>query len=59
MQDPPKIASAEWCSGARARVEWLKMCEMQKKERLEALLRHLEDEITRVQSLLEKEKDDM
>jgi hypothetical protein len=44
---------------ARAKVEWLIRHEMKKEERLLALLQHLEDEITRVESLIEKEKDDI
>ena len=57
MQDPPKVASAKWRSMARARIEWLQKHEMRKKEKLEALLRHLEDEIARVESLIENENE--
>jgi hypothetical protein len=59
MQDRPKVSSAKWRSMVRRKIEWLQKNEMRKEERLAVLLRHLEDEIDRVESLIEKENEDM
>ena len=56
-QDPPKVASAEWRAMARVRIEWLRKHEMRKEAKMETLLRHLENEIARVKSLVEKENE--
>jgi NTP pyrophosphatase (non-canonical NTP hydrolase) len=40
---------------ARPKLEWLQKNEMRKKEKLEALLEHLEDEMTQVLSLIQEE----
>lgn len=59
MQDRPKVPSAKWRSMARQKIEWLQKNEMGKAEKLERLLLHLEDEIERVESLIEKENDNL
>jgi hypothetical protein len=40
---------------AKAKVEQIQKKEVRKKEKLEVLLRHLEDEISRVEYLIEEE----
>jgi hypothetical protein len=59
MQDRPKVASPEWCLMARERLKNLHEGEMRKKEKMGALVQHLEDEIARVRSLIEQEGNDL
>ena len=54
MQDPPKVATAQWCSKARVKAAWLQQHEMRKADKMEELLQHLEDEISRVESSIER-----
>jgi hypothetical protein len=41
----------------RLKIEWLRKNEMRKKEKLEALLQHLEDEMAWVNSLIKENRD--
>jgi urease accessory protein UreF len=54
MQDPPKVATAQWCLKARAKAAWLQQHKMRKADKMEELLQHLEDEISWVESLIER-----
>jgi hypothetical protein len=59
MQDRPKVASPGWCSMARERLKTLHGSEMRKKEKMGALVQHLEDEIAQVKSLIEQESNNL
>jgi hypothetical protein len=59
MQDCPKFSPTNWKPVARQKIEWLQKNKMRKTEKLEALLWHLEDKMAWIESLIEKENEDM
>jgi len=52
VQNPPKGASAEWRSKAREMAQSLYEHELRRKEKLENLLCHLDNEMSRVEALI-------
>jgi hypothetical protein len=58
-QNLTKTASIKWFWKARAGIEHFRKIEMDKSEKLKALLQHLEDEIAMVESCIENEKERM
>lgn len=57
MQDPPKVASPKWVSMAREKAQWLRKHELGRKKKMEDILRYLEDEIVRVESLIKEQEE--
>ena len=58
VQNPPKGVSAEWRSKAREMALSLHEHEMRRKEKIEELLRHMDNEMSKVESLIWAKEDE-
>ena len=58
VQNPPKDATAEWCSKAREMALSLHKYEMRRREKIEEILCYVDNELSRIETLIWAKEDE-